>query len=258
MNLEKSELIHKRSVRLHKDHLHESGRYVGKVEQRVKNTGNIIADILEDGCPFSDGELFFAAMVFRSAWLKALENGYGVDMFEMGTMYLAADDTFSEDAYVMGEDEKKNMPRLTARFSVSKLAKEAAAKVQIDADDIRRADSLPFIENITNWREKKREELFTGDAVEITGTNLKIVGKGAGVFFVPVQEDGWKINDESKWHKAERLDVNFPKRLWFYVPESVTAGKYKIIVRTKFNPSYKERKDFVECESVTVEVVENS
>lgn len=160
MNLEKSELIPKRSVRLHKDHLHESGRYVGKVEQRVKNTGNIIADILEDGCPFSDGELFFAAMVFRSAWLKALENGYGVDMFEMGTMYLAADDTFSEDAYVMGEDEKKNMPRLTARFSVSKLAKEAAAKVQIDADDIRRADSLPFIENITNWREKKARRAF--------------------------------------------------------------------------------------------------
>ena len=154
-----------------------------------------------------------------------------------------------------GKSDVSESGNFYIKFTPTALANEAIASLSVDK--IVYADGSPEITEVTDLSTGKTDGTLTqGSPARITGSRLKIGGKGSGIFFAPVDSDEKISSDESTWVRIEDAAIfrNKPSELNFFVPSSIEPGNFRIIVRTAYLSEGKFRKNTVEAASGVLSV----
>ncbi|MBQ4496754.1 MAG: DUF4469 domain-containing protein [Spirochaetaceae bacterium] len=234
------------SVKLQKNQFAKEGieNFYGKVERYTYSTQNIL-DVMTDSVPLVDlGTVASVLNAYANTVLKVLAAGNAVKFGELGTFYIAGKGT------VESGNEK---PKLTVKFSATKALKDAVQNVEIASSEyVAPSGIIASVVDITTG--STDGTLTLNSSVLLKGSSLKVGGEDSGIWFAPVTDSGEFSGDESTWSKVESaLIYNLPSKLLFAIPQSLTNGKYKIVVRTRYaGKSGYERKYLVEAISETV------
>lgn len=190
------------------------------------------------------------ANLLRDEMLTACQNAKAVDVLGLGTLFI------SVAGSVSGENPGgSSIPGFKLNFTPSSRAQRALDSLKVDKVII--ANSNPAIDRIINtFNQNEERSLLKGKGVRITGTKLKLLGGGSGIWFAPLEADGTASKDEGSWTKVdeETISQNKPKSLEFYVPDSLPEADYKIIIRTRYCSGDKELKSLISTVSKTVTV----
>lgn len=236
------------SVKLQKNQFAKDGteNYYGKVERFTYSTQNLL-DAMSDAVPLVDlGTVTSVLNAYANTVLKVLAAGNAVKFGELGTFYIAGKGT------VENGNEK---PKLTVKFSATQILKDAVQNVEIASSEYVAPSGV--IASVTDVSTGKTDGTLTvNGSVLLEGSSLKVGGDDSGIWFASVDENGSISSDESTWTKVESaLVYNLPSKLLFALPQSLSIGRYKIIVRTRYaGKSGYERKYLVEAISETVEI----
>lgn len=231
------------SVKLQKNHFAKEGteNFFGKVDRKTYSTRNIL-DVMAEAIPLVDlGTVASVLNAYANTVLKVLSAGNAVKFGELGTFYIAGKGAV---------ETRSGKPPLTVKFSATQLLKDAVQNVEISSSEyVIPSGSITVVTDISTGNTSGT--LTAGGSVLLEGSSLKTGGEGSGIWFAPAEENGRIANDESLWIKVESaLVYNLPSKLLFSIPQSVTAGKYRIIVRTRYaGKTNYERKYLVETES---------
>ena len=100
-------------------------------------------------------------------------------------------------------------------------------------------DKNPFITEIYDMFTRSGGNTVTsGHTIRLKGKKLKVAGSEAetGVFFAPCAEDESFSENISDWIQILQNDLieNTASILMFNLPQEITAGMYKIIIRTAY------------------------
>lgn len=216
--------------------------YVARVPQKAVDLDHIVTNISKSYPSLDPYVIIHSAELIKAEILKCIGEGRAVNVLDLGTLYPTPSGGVSSD-----NPQADSLPALSLKFKPSKEAKAAISSVKATSFMVKTGE--PSIRRVISLKDGSEEgELSRGYPARVEGKNLKIVGEGAGVFFVPEDEDGAPEKDESAWIAADSsyLIRNCPKTLEFYVPEEAMEGtRYFLAVRTRFCSSYKERKEAV-------------
>lgn len=75
--------------------------------------------------------------------------------------------------------------------------------------------------------------LSSGGAVILAGSKVKVVGDGAGLWFVAANDEGG-YDEDGEAVEVSLLAVNNPSKLIFQLPETLTSGTYYIVIKTLY------------------------
>lgn len=181
--------------------------------------------------------------------LKMLEQGKAVNVLDLGTIYIAM------KCNAKGKSEVSESGNFYIKFAPTELANKALASLSVDK--IVFTDCHPEITAVADLSPDNDDgNLSSGKPCRINGGHLKIGGTESGIWFAPVDSGGKVSDDESSWIKVDdsALFRNKPSELNFFVPETVSAGNYKIILRTSYLAKNRSRKTLLETRSETVAV----
>ena len=228
----------------------DENSFIGRVTRNTVTLENLIASISEKNAGVSPYMIQHVANLLGEEMLSACQNAKAVDVLGLGTMYISVAGSIS------GENPaESSIPGFRLHFTPSARAQEAVDRLKVDKVII--ADSSPVIDRIINtFNQNEGRSLSKGKGVRITGTRLKVMGEGSGIWFAPLDEDGNISRDESTWVQvaAETISQNMPKTLEFYVPDSITEAEYRIVIRTRYCSGDKELKSPVSATSKAVTV----
>lgn len=236
------------SVKLQKNQFAKNGSesFYGKVERNTYSTQNIL-DVMKDAIPLVDlGTVASVLNAYANTVLKVLSAGNAVKFGELGTFYITGKGTVKNES---------GKPKLTVKFSTTQLLRDAVQNIEIASSEyVAPSGMITSITDITTG--KTGGTLSINSSVLVEGSNLKVGGGDSGVWFVPLTEKSELNSDVGTWIKVESaLIYNLPSKLLFAIPQSLTAGKYKIVVRTRYaGKSGYERKYLVEAISEIVTV----
>lgn len=237
------------SVTLHKNNFTKDGTYCATVTRNTATFKNILSEIAEDNKGVDPYMLQFAAILIQKKILKMLEQGKAVNVFDLGTLYIAM------KCNAKGKSDVPENGRFYIKFTPTSLANDAIAALSVDK--VVFADGSPEITEVADLSNGKTDGSLTqGRPAKITGARLKIGGEGSGLFFAPCDSDGNPVNDESEWIKADDTAIfrNKPTELNFFVPAAIEKGKYRIVLRTAYLSEKKFRKEPVEAMSAPVSI----
>lgn len=236
------------AVKLQKNQFAKDGaeNFYGKVERRTHTAQNIL-DAMAKLLPFVDlGTVASVLNAYANTVLESLAAGNAVKFGELGMFYIAGKGT------VAGTDGK---PSLTVKFSATQLLKDAVQNVEVSSSGYSApSGSIVRVTDVSTGRTDGN--LTAGGSVLVEGESLKVGGEDSGIWFASVDEGGRLSDDESGWIKVDTtLTYNLPSKLLFAIPQSAVAGKYRIVVHTRYaGKSGYERKYLVEAVSDTVEI----
>lgn len=236
------------SVTLHENNFTKDGTYYATVSRNTASFKNMLSEIAEDNKGMDPYMLQFAAILIQKKILKFLEQGKSVNVLDLGTMYIAL------KCNAKGKSDVAENGNFYIKFSPSSLANNALENLSVDK--IVYADGRPEIKEVSDLSSGDLSCTVAGKPCKIRGSRLKLGGEGSGVLFAPVDSEGNASTDESTWIKVPKESVfrNKPTELNFFVPETLSAGSYKIVLRTAYLGKDKNRKTLVEAESSVVSV----
>jgi len=98
----------------------------------------------------------------------------------------------------------------------------------------------PLITSLKNlYTQQEGNTLSANYSARISGSRLRVAGDEAvaGIFFAPCDDKGAYDTTGAGWLqvKENAIETNKPTALSFYLPKEVTAGKYRLLVRTAAN-----------------------
>lgn len=232
MNDKSNLLTDKVNVTIHTLSLSEKDISYAKVQRNTAYIGNIIDKILEHNKVMDRETLLYSAGLFRNGILELLKSGKAVDLLEMGVLYIKPDGSIDTS-----NPSIKDVPSMKLAFTPSELAQNAVKDVSVAADITE--DKNPFITEIYDMFTRSGGNTVTsGHTIRLKGKKLKVAGSEAetGVFFAPCAEDESFSENISDWIQIPQNDLieNTASVLMFNLPQSVVAGKYKIIIRTAY------------------------
>lgn len=236
------------SVKLQKNQFAKDGseNFYGKVERFTYSTQNIL-DAMSDVVPLVDlGTVASVLNAYANTVLKVLAAGNAVKFGELGTFYIAGKGTVNSET---------GKPALTVKFTATKILKDAVQNVEVASSEYIAPSGL--IATVTEVSTGKTDGTLTANgSVLLEGSSLKVGGDDSGIWFAAIGENGEFSGDMSTWTKVEAaLIYNQPSKLLFAIPQSLTNGRYKIVVRTRYaGKSGYERKYLVEAISESVEI----
>lgn len=236
------------SVKLQKNQFAKNGNesFYGKVERNTYSTQNIL-DVMKDAIPLVDlGTVASVLNAYANTVLKVLSAGNAVKFGELGTFYITGKGTVKNES---------GKPKLTVKFSTTQLLRDAVQNIEIASSEyVAPSGMITSITDITTG--KTDGTLSMNSSILVEGSNLKVGGEDSGVWFVPLTEKSELNSDVGTWIKVESaLIYNLPSKLLFAIPQSLTTGKYKIVIRTRYaGKSGYERKYLVEAISEIVTV----
>ncbi len=229
------------TVTLHENQLKKNGTYYARVSRNVASFKNLLSEIAEDNKGIDPYMLQYAAILFQKKILKMLEQGKAVNLFDLGTLYIAL------KCNAKGKSDVSESGDFYIKFSPTPLVNSALANLGVDK--VIYADASP---EITEINELSNEAVIgtvkKGKACSIKGSHLKISGEKSGIYFAPLNEDGKRDKDESQWKVINETEIfrNMPSELNFIVPQNFDDGKYQIIIRTSYLSNGKVRKILLE------------
>ena len=217
------------SVSVQKSTLGENS-FVGRVSRNTVTIDNMINSICEKVPSYDKYACKRFVKDLKSEVLANLSQGNAVNLFDLGTLYLALSGSMKGVP-----KSASDISALTVKYSVSKEVLDSVANIAIDK--IVLSDSSPAISAIECvWTDVEPKTIIAGKLVRITGAKLKLEGENSGVFFAPVDERGNASDVESDWVKSPVISKNFPKSLEVYAPDALEDGKqYAIVIKTRPN-----------------------
>lgn len=228
----------------------EENSFIGRVTRNTVTLENLIASISEKNAGVSPYMIQHMANLLGDEMLSACQNAKAVDVLGLGTLYI------SVAGSVSGKNPgESSISGFNLNFTPSSRAQETVDSLKVDKVII--ADSSPVIDRIINtFNQNEERNLLKGKGVKITGTKLKIPGDDAGIWFAPLDTEGNVNKDETTWVQVSRETVRSNKqmKIEFYVPDSLSEGNYKIVIRTRYSFGDKELKSPVTTVSKTVTV----
>ena len=238
------------SVTLYDSAFLKEGEYVGKVTRNTVSLENLIADILEDHSGLDPFVIQHSAILLQQQMLKMLQQGKGVNVLDLGIMYIGLNGTVKSNT-----PDAADIPELVVRFTPSAISNKALENVVIDK--IVFANNMPEIDSITDlWTNTENAGLTPGKTCRIEGDKLKLGGDDFGLEFVQVDEAGEELPDVLPV-KVEigKVSKNNKKVLEFFIPENLEAsGKYKIRIKTSYTGPNSSRKTAVTADSEIITV----
>ena len=231
------------SVTLRENNFAKDGSYYATVSRNTASFKNILSEIAEDNKGVDPYMLQFAAILIQKKILKMLEQGKAVNVLDLGTLYIAM------RCKARGKSEVSESGKFHVRFTPTELANRALASLSVDK--VVYADGSPEITGVTDLSNNEQNSVTPGQPCRITGGRLKVGGENAGIWFIPMTPEGKQSDDEGKWVRVERqaLFRNKPAELNFFAPGSLPSGRYRILLRTAYLSSGRNRKSLVEAAS---------
>lgn len=239
------------SVTLHENNFTKDGSYYATVSRNTATFKNILSEIAEDNKGMDPFLLQFAAILIQKKILKMLEQGKAVNVLDLGTMYIAM------KCNAKGKSDVSESGNFYIKFTPTPLANEAITSLSVDK--IVYADGSPEITRIEDLSDTESEgKLTKGKPCRITGSRLKLGGENWGIYFAPVDSEGNLNSDESQWIKTDESSLfrNKPSELNFFVPDSLSEGSWKIVLRTSYLGKGTSRKTMLETISEIITVKE--
>lgn len=220
------------NVTMHTLTLSDKSVSFAKVKRNTAFIGNIVSKILEHNKVMDRETLLYSAGLFRNAILELLKGGKAVDLLEMGILYIKPDGSIDSQT-----PDINDVPKMTLSFSPSDIALEAVENVTAGADVS--TTNEPLLAGLYNIHTKKSgARLSKGYSARITGKRMKIAGDEAetGLYLASCTEDGIYDADFSTWISLgmENIVDNTNTKILFNVPDSITAGNYRLIIRTAY------------------------
>lgn len=171
--------------------------------------------------------------------LNALKAGKAVEVLDLGVLYV------QPGGMVSGKNPKtSDITKFKIKFESSDKLNDVVSS--LSANQVVIMDGLPKINAITDLHTGSAAGTLTaGKPASISGSKVKILGAAAGLYFAPVDADGEAVSDESEWVAVPPQSIfhNYPSRLEFSVPDTLTAGaRYRIVIRTSYTSGKTERR----------------
>jgi hypothetical protein len=209
----------------HKSYFNEAASDYLSVQRKTADIESLIATIQKKDTGINPYMIMHCATLLKEAVITKLSAGNAVDVFGLGTFYLIA--------YPSKDDASKTT--ISVSFTPSQEARDAVAGVDISAMQTENTD--PVITELKNlYTQKAGDELSAGYSVRVSGSRLRIAGdeSTAGIFFAPCKEDGTYDLTGTGWIqvKESAIETNNPSALSFFLPSAVTAGTYRLIIKT--------------------------
>lgn len=221
-------------IQLQENPFDKDGSFVGKVSRKTVGLNELIGGIIKKDTSVNANIIQNAAALLQLEILENLANGNAINILNLGVLYTGTTGAIKD---------LSSPPKLCAKFTTSKLANDAVAKLSINRMLI--SDASPIIASVNDFYDDKPEKgiLTKGMMAEISGERLKLGGDNAGIFFATLEANEQPVSDESTWIKVTRIKKNYNKSLLFYVPPQLIAGtKYRIVVRTSLSNGNYTRK----------------
>lgn len=236
MNDKRNSLTDKVNVTMHSVPKTQTGKdySYAKVQRNTAYIGNILDKVLKTEKNLTRATLLYASEVLRDGIVELLKEGKSVDLLELGTLYIkpaSSMETLTPDV--------SDVPEMSVSFTPSELALSSVKGVVVGVDVTKSTE--PEITSLLDMKTKASgSKISAGGTVKISGKRLKVAGGAdhkVGVFFAPCDADGFYKTDMTDWIcvPAEELSMgNTSGSLLFNVPESVSAGAYRLAVRTAY------------------------
>lgn len=214
-------------VSVYKNPLTDDDSSYARVERNTSKPKELIGTVEEKGNVNLDtATLHYAGTLFKEACIKLLKQGYAINLFDMGILYLTVNGSIKTK-----KPTAADIPELKIGFSPSSFAKNAVKDVDIQLKLY--PDNTPYIAQVFDFGKKEiTNELTASGVIEIHGTSLKLGGEGSGVWLAPI------TNDEGDYDPKNMIPVtdiihNLPGKLTVQLPDGLEAGKdYRIVIRT--------------------------
>ena len=241
-----------RSVSVKEQQVFDTGKtvYTVHVTRNTVTIDNLIDSVCQRRPEYKHYQLKQFAADLQEEILASLAAGNAVDLIDLGVLYIAA-----LSALKNRPADEGDIGELTVRFTPSDMVCRAVKNITIDK--VVNIDSSPVISAVAGLGTQEEETLEAGKVARLSGSRLKLGGAGSFVAFVPLDETGTPVSDESAWLKVDGGFVirNLPKTLEFYVPGTVSPDKsYRIAVRTNYSAGKTERKSYATSLSRIVQV----
>ena len=209
----------------HKSYFNEAAADYLSVQRKTADIESLIATIQKKDTGINPYMIMYCATLLKEAVITKLSAGNAVDVFGLGTFYLIA--------YPQKDDESKTT--ISVNFTPSQEARDAVSGVDIST--LQQENTDPVITGLKNlYTKQEGDVLSAGYSVRVSGTRLRIAGDeaAAGVFFAPCTEDGTYNSAGADWIqiKESAIETNRPTALSFFLPSGVTAGTYRLIIKT--------------------------
>lgn len=238
------------SVTLHSSQFSKAGEHYGRVSRNVVTLENIIADILEENRGLDPYMIQHSATLLQQQFLKQLSLGKGVNVLDLGTMYIGMKGTIKGD-----KPSASDLPDFMVKFTPSAMTRSAVDNLVVDK--IVFADTTPQLSIVTDlWTGLENDSLTLGKACKISGTRLKLGGDAWSISFIQCDEDGFVDEAVAPIVVApEKIYHNTATDLQFFIPEDLFTDKqYLIKISTMYQSSNNSRKTPVEAFSVPLTV----
>ena len=202
------------SVSLSSSGLLKEGEHIGRVTRNTVSLENLIAEISEVNTGLDPYVIQHSAILLQQQILKSLRQGKGVNILDLGTMYIGVNGIIKGNA-----PGAADIPDLAIRFTPSHLSNSALENIVIDK--VVFSDNSPQISIITNlWTNEENKTITPGKTCRVKGSQLKLGGNEYSISFIPIDAEGNEDStkqpvpvEESKIFKNTGTELNF------FVPE---------------------------------------
>lgn len=218
--------LHEVEVSIYKNPLTDNKSSFARIEREICRIDDVISTIKEkDNVPLDVATLRYAATLYKEAFIKLLRQGYSVDFFELGLLYITANGSITSD-----DPRRADIPQLGIGFTASAEAKAALKKIKVR---IKKNNDLPYITRFFDYTKNEyTTQLTAGGIVDIEGCFLKVAGVGSGVWLAPAGENKGEY-DATKMVSVAAIIHTKPSLLTVQLPDGLESGvKYRFIVST--------------------------
>lgn len=228
------------SVKLQRNHFSKdsSDKFVGRAVRNTRTVGNVL-QLVADKVPQLDiGTVYSVCDALEKVLTESLGGGNSVKCLNLGIFYIACRGT---------TDGKTSSPEITVGFVPSDRTKAAIGKLAVSQEDYSPI-SATISKIIDIDTGESGGELSLNGSVQILGKRLLIGGDGSGIWLAPaLGENGTIDKDGSDWEQVTApLSVNTLGTLLFPLPKTLSAGKYRFVLKTRCTSSLKyERREMV-------------
>jgi len=211
------------SVTLYNSGFSKDGNLSGRVSRRIITLENILSMISQENTGLAPYAVQHSAILIQQQILKMLRLGYGVNVLDLGIIYIGLKGGVKDGTATPG-----SLKDFTLRYTPSALANETITDLQVEKVVI--SDTSPHITTVSNPWTHENDSVSKGKHCQIVGDRLKLGGDEYSLSFVPLEDDG----SVSKTLPAiqveeERILKNTNKYLEFFVPDELDSEKKYVI-----------------------------
>jgi hypothetical protein len=223
-----------------------SDRYVGRTVRKTHSVGNVLQLVANKVPQLDIGTVYSVCDALEKVISESLGNGNSVNCLNLGVFYIACRGV---------TDGQTSSPEITVKFTPSELTKTAVANVNVEQQGY--SEPSAEISKIMDVETGLCNGILSlNGSVQITGKKLLIGGDGSGILFAPVNDKGIIDENGGDWiPMSSNLSVNKPGTLLFSLPKTLTAGEYRIVLKTRcFRNLNSQRKTVITTFSDAVKI----